>query len=84
MFVSKQWQSHEERTKENLAKIRNGDVVQIIEECWEHEFYGEKEFNVISEPRKIGASYCVRLDGIGYFDIAMIKKVEKSKEKVNG
>lgn len=77
MFANKEWQKHEERTKENLATIKNGDVVHILKECWESNIYGEKEFKVISEPRKIGARYCVRLEGIGYFDISMLKKVEK-------
>ena len=64
----------EDQTKEALATIRCGDVVKVVN-CYEESLFKDKTFKVESEPRKIGATYCVRLGGVGYFDISRLQKV---------
>ena len=74
MIMSKKQLALEEKTKENLATIKAGDVVKVVN-CFEAERLKEKEFKVISEAYKIGGTYCVKLDGLGYFDIGRLEKV---------
>ena len=74
MILSKKQVEYEKKVKENLATIRVGDAVVCVD-CWEAELYGDKEFKVISEPWQIGGSWCVKLEGIGAFDIGRLKKV---------
>ena len=66
----------EEKTKENLATIKEGDIVRVVN-CFEAERLKKKQFKVISEPYKIGGTYCIKLDGLGYFDIGRLEKVNQ-------
>ena len=74
MIMSKKWLAIEEKTKENLATIKEGDTVRVVN-CFEAERLKEKQFKVISEVYKIGGTYCVKLEGLGYFDIGRLEKV---------
>lgn len=78
MMTTKERRALEERTKDNLARIRQGDLVKVVN-CLEAARLKENVFKVISDAYKIGGTYCVKLEGLGYFDIGRLEKVANDK-----
>lgn len=75
MILSKKQWEREQRTKKNLAKIRAGDTVKLVD-CAEADSNVGKTFVVLSEPWQIGGTWCVKITEKGAFDIACLEKIE--------
>lgn len=66
---------HQKKAMDNLAKIRKGDSVKMVN-CFEAEKYAGQVFTVTTEPYQISCTWCVGLEGRrGGFDIACLEKV---------
>lgn len=61
---------YQKRVKENI-NLKVGEIVKVAD-CWEAGLFNDKEFEVVGEPKKIGSTWCAKLQGIGYFDIARV------------
>lgn len=66
---------HLQDTMKNLATIRIGDTVKIVN-CMEEDKYEGKTFEVNSEPYQISGTWCVKIGEKGWWDIACLEKVE--------
>ena len=61
---------YQKRVRENI-NLKVGEIVKVAD-CWEAGLFKDKEFEIIEEPKKIGKTWCARLKGIGFFDIARV------------
>ena len=77
MIYSKGRIAYEEKVKENLATIRAGDYVKVVD-CWEAELCGDKALMVLSAPKQIGSKWCVRIEEQGWFDIGRVEKCSET------
>lgn len=75
MIISNKQTERQKRTMNNLATIRKGDNVRIVN-CAEAERYEGQTFKVLSEPWEICGTWCVKIERKGAFDIACLEKVE--------
>lgn len=75
MILSNQQKKHLEKAMANLAIICKGDFVKVVD-CLEADYYTGQTFEVKSEPRQIGGTWCVSIDSLGYYDIARLEKCE--------
>ncbi len=75
MQISNKQKERQQRTMKNLATIRKGDKVRIVE-CAEATRYEGQVFEVVTEPWEICGTWCVKLSGKSAFDIACLEKVE--------
>ena len=59
---------------ENLATIRPGDKVKLVD-CLEATYHENEVYTILEEARKIGSTWCVKINDYGWFDVGCIQKI---------
>lgn len=64
---------YEEKVKENLATIRSGDYVKIVNDT-DVEERKDQELMVISAPKRMANRWYVRIEDLGWIDVGRLER----------